>query len=204
MFYLIYKITNNINGKHYIGCHKTSDKNDGYMGSGKLIVRAIKKYGIENFSKEIIVECSNSAEMFSKEKELVILCAESYNLKSGGAGGFDFINGDEILRIAKNKKAREITNSRHHDKLSEWGSKGGRVNIEKHGVNQKWLESGRTSFLGKTHTKETKQSIGNKNSIHQSGDKNSQFGTMWITNGVDVKKVKKTSVIPEGWRKGRK
>lgn len=27
---------------------------------------------------------------------------------------------------------------------------------------------------------------------------------MWITNGTENKKIKKDSIIPEGWRKGRK
>jgi hypothetical protein len=54
MYYLIYKITNLINNKIYIGKHITKDKNDDYMGSGKLITRAIEKYGLENFKKEII------------------------------------------------------------------------------------------------------------------------------------------------------
>lgn len=35
------------------------------------------------------------------------------------------------------------------------------------------------------------------------GEHNSQYGTMWITNGIQNKKIKKDQVIPQGWRKGR-
>jgi hypothetical protein len=44
MFYIIYKITNKINGKIYIGKHQTKDVQDSYMGSGKRLRYAIKKY----------------------------------------------------------------------------------------------------------------------------------------------------------------
>ena len=52
-----------INNKIYIGCHKTKDKNDGYFGSGKYLKNAIKKYGIENFKKEVLHYCSSMDEM---------------------------------------------------------------------------------------------------------------------------------------------
>lgn len=208
MFYTIYKTTNKIDGKIYIGKHKTNDLDDGYIGSGKYLKHAIEKYGIENFKKEILFQFDNEDETNAKEAELVteefVKEDTNYNLCPGGNGGFGYINSNEELRIEKNKKARSITNTRHKEKLKSWAAKGGTTTYEKHGVNVKFLEAGRNSFLGKTHTLETKSLIGEKNSKHQKGNGNSQFGTMWITNGDDNKKISKNEPIPDGWVNGRK
>jgi hypothetical protein len=95
MLYIIYKILNKVNDKFYIGTHKTKNINDGYMGSGLYITRAIKKYGIENFQKEILHIFTNKKEAFAMEKELVnkdlLSDPMCYNLKEGGQGGFDHI-----------------------------------------------------------------------------------------------------------------
>lgn len=90
MIYEIYKITNKLNGKYYIGFHKRHDKEKlyDYMGSGKLIKRAIEKYGKENFEKEILFEYDNEHDAINKERELVdvsfVMNENTYNLSIGG------------------------------------------------------------------------------------------------------------------------
>lgn len=92
MNYIVYKITNKINNKIYIGCHKTENINDDYMGSGTLIRRAIGKYGLENFEKIVLYNFDNKLDMLKKEAELVnrefIKRNDVYNLVEGGGGGW--------------------------------------------------------------------------------------------------------------------
>ena len=91
--YCIYRITNLINGKTYIGQHRYEDINDDYMGSGIYLVRAQKKYGIKNFKKEII--CKNvqykatidDMEKFYIKKEREQNPNGCYNITDGGQGG---------------------------------------------------------------------------------------------------------------------
>ena len=94
--YTVYMITNLINGKTYIGCHKTKDLNDNYMGSGVNVIKAIKKYGKENFKKEYLFIFDNPQDMFEKESILVdsefIKSDKNYNISKGGEGSFDYIN----------------------------------------------------------------------------------------------------------------
>ena len=91
MYYYIYKITNNINGKYYIGAHKSYIMEDSYMGSGKLIQSAVKKYGKDNFTKEVLFNFQSESEMYAKEAEIVnqqfCQLEETYNMAPGGTGG---------------------------------------------------------------------------------------------------------------------
>ena len=94
MFYTIYKTTNLINNKFYIGKHQTTDPNDSYYGSGKAIKEAILKYGKENFQKEILFIFQTEEEMNAKEKELIteefVNRKDTYNMGVGGEGGSHF------------------------------------------------------------------------------------------------------------------
>ncbi len=97
MYYIIYKTTNLINGKYYVGKHQTNNLEDGYQGSGNLIRRAFKKYGIENFSTVILEVYDAEWKMNLAEKILVVCDKEvSYNLCSGGKGGFGYINENNL------------------------------------------------------------------------------------------------------------
>ena len=91
MFFIIYKTTNLINNKIYIGYHatKTPYNFDGYYGSGILLNRAIKKYGEENFKRETLYVFNTPEEALEKEKEIVnedfIQRNDTYNIHTGGA-----------------------------------------------------------------------------------------------------------------------
>jgi len=123
MKYTIYKITNKINNKYYIGVHKTDKPMDSYMGSGIAIKRAVKKYGKSNFSKEILFTFKNEQEAYNKEKILVteeiIKDKNCYNMMPGGEGSWAKINelhkGKVLVR--KSLEENNIWMDRNDDKI---------------------------------------------------------------------------------------
>jgi hypothetical protein len=218
MFYTIYKTTNLINGKIYIGAHKTDCLEDGYLGSGKLLKLAIEKYGVKNFNREWLAIFDNPEDMFLLEYELVneefVCCLDNYNLKVGGAGGFDYINttkknlygkngqpgfGGENLLSGKSEIKNLLIQKGKFEQFKQNCSMALKSRYDTGSVN---------GFLGKKHTEATKQLIGKKNSVNQSGIRNSQYGTCWVYHIlVGNKKIQKELVplyIDQGWIKGRR
>jgi len=158
MFYTIYKITNKLDNKTYIGMHQTNNLDDGYMGSGKLLKRAINKHGINNFVKEILHVFDNLSDMIAKEAELVRCDETTYNLCEGGHGGFGYINKNSLavqnftkenaknfsLKGNKNKKLR-------FENDTQWR--------EKELKRLKQMASLSSRFSNKKHSEETKRKM---------------------------------------------
>lgn len=153
VFYL-YKITNKIDNKIYIGCHQTKNINDGYMGSGKHIKRAVAKYGTENFIKEVLSLHTSANEMYDAEANIVTKEFASnlstYNIAEGGRGGYRgectykstqrsdkirnaHINKASVMDIFGNKSRVDVNDPRLLSKELVGITKGKRVVKDKDG-----------------------------------------------------------------------
>ena len=90
--FYVYKTTNLLNGKIYIGKSKYRPYYESYYGSGLIIEAAIKKYGKENFKKEILEEFETEEEAFMAEASYIQQYNSTnseigYNIDKGGPGG---------------------------------------------------------------------------------------------------------------------
>lgn len=211
MHYLIYEIRHNKTGKTYIGKHQTSDINDDYMGSGKLIRRALQKYGSDAFTKTILFDFSTVDEMNAKERELVTeeFCqrTDTYNICEGGKGGWSYVNRTERNNsnahgIAIHSELRAMGHRAFLSRMQSEDFRRSRNARISASLCQHFAEH-EHQWKGRRHTNESKNKIGKANADKVRGENNGRFGTMWITNEIDSKVIHKTDAIPDGWRKGR-
>jgi hypothetical protein len=201
-YHYIYKITCLRNNRYYIGMHSTDDLEDGYMGGGKRIKNSVKKHGKDAHRKEILEFFENREDLKNREIQLVneelLSDPMCMNLQFGGGGGF--IDPEHQMKCSlagakspgrtekSSKKLRELLkDNEYKEKYKEKISEGRRG------------QPGNKAMLGKNHDIGT---ILKMKESHKK-DKNSQFGTRWITNGSDEMKIKQEE-IPEGWNLGRK
>lgn len=201
----VYSVRNRVNGRAYIGVHKTEDPNDSYMGSGKLIRLAVAKHGSENFEKTVLAVFETPEEAFELEASLVtedrLESGELYNLKVGGEGGWDFANKVRTPehRLAAGKAGQEALKRLGRGVFAPgWRS-----------LHAKKLAASSSNLLkcnwsGRKHSEATKAKMSASHQGKRAGAKNGQYGTMWITNGMESRKILRDEAIPEGWRQGRK
>ncbi len=186
MFFIIYKTTNMITNEYYIGKHYTENLNDGYLGSGSKFTEDVKKYGKENFFRNILQFCKSYDEMNEAEakwiNENTMNDPMCLNLRTGGEYNVK-ISDEYRKKISKgklgqkwNKEMRDKMNSimsspefKEKQRITHLGKtpwNKGQKNVYSDETKQKMSEAKRGEkhfFYGKHHTEETKKKISEAN-----------------------------------------
>lgn len=157
---IIYKTTNLINGKIYVG--KDSKNSPSYLGSGKYFKKALQKYGRKNFVKETLDHAKTMDELCEKEIhwiDVLDACDPDigYNLTKGGIGQHGYKQSPETIakRVSKTKGQKRTAAQKARMSRAQKGkivSKEGRRNISK-------ALTGNKYNLGKKHSDETKRKM---------------------------------------------
>lgn len=199
-FCFVYRTTNLTNGKYYIGCHCTFKLDDGYLGSGMRILRAVLKYGRESFSLEILQFFETRELALAREKELVTeellkdpMCM---NIQLGGNGGWSREQCIKLSRRAIEKRRNDPEKNQAHlnrcsDRFKKLHSQG-KIQIP--------------NWTGRKHSQESIEKM-KKAHANQSGNRNSQFGSCWIRKdgtSMKIKRVDLDQFLNDGWCLGRK
>lgn len=213
-YHYIYKTTNILNGKYYIGMHSTDDLDDGYIGSGKRLRYSVNKHGIENHIHEVLEFLPSRESLGAREAELVNeetlsdpLCI---NLKYGGDGGFaDPVGSGKKggLISGKNPENRRRWAMAHSKKLKTDPMYSEKFSLAMSTAIKDSHATGTKFFHGKSHTNETKNKMRLSATGKHLGSKNSQYGTCWINNGSEAKKIHLDELelyVTTGWTRGRK
>lgn len=192
MHFIIYETTNKINGKKYRGAHMCDSLLDTYLGSGNLLRKAILKYGIENFERVILEECDSLESMFLQEAKYVdstwVENPNTYNLKIGGEGGWDYINKTG-LRWNEEKKRLHSIEMKKKRSSGEWGPKSPTLGFKnKKHSNETKNRIAESSELSK---EEIQQRIYDWNSIPDVRGKITKMSKMWNVSHTQVRRFTK-------------
>lgn len=126
MYGYIYKTTNLVNGKIYVG-KKKGEFTNSYKGSGRYLKNAFLKYGFDNFSVELIEYCEDLQIQNEREKYWIKYYRDMntpmYNISKGGDGGdtyYDLSESDRQIRVAKIRQSSHFNNLSKSDRLKAW------------------------------------------------------------------------------------
>lgn len=210
--HFIYKTTNLINNKFYVGMHSTDNLEDGYFGSGKILKYSVRKHGISNHRFEILEFAESRESLKKREAEIVneelLSDPLSMNLKYGGEGGWDQVNENTSSEERKRRQSKGAVNlnlrAESDSELKQRMSNARQKNMKKlHAEGAVKFNN----FAGKEHSLESKSKIGQSMKSAVLGERNSQFGTCWICFEDKVKKIKSVELevwTNLGWQRGRK
>lgn len=220
-YHFIYKTTCLTTEKFYVGMHSTDNLDDGYLGSGKILGYSRKKYGDESHRLEILEHCDSRDELKRREKEIVNedLLADplNMNLMFGGEGDWRAVNAR--LTPEQRTKAGLAGGFANRDKWSEETKK--RVSEINSIISSDYQAKFRHEHpeLAAEFTRRacegarTAESIAKRKNTfkergHSQGEKNSQFGTCWVTppgeKPIKIRKEFLDEFIKNGYLLGRK
>lgn len=190
----IYVTTNKVNGKIYVGMHRvqTDEIDNKYFGSGKVLRKAIEKYGKENFTCDIIEWCDSDEELSTREiywiKQLNAMDKNiGYNMNEGGIGGW------KIDVAGKNNPMYGV--HRYGEDNPNFGNK--RSDSSKKKQSDSIAASGghygkNNPMYGRKHSDEAKIKMSKIHKGQRSpmlgikGEMNPNYGTHWWCDGINA------------------
>lgn len=224
MYGYIYVTTNLINKHMYIGQHKYNINkiDESYLGSGTLFLKALKKYGKENFKVEMLGIAHTKKELNQLEKYFIATFIDKYgkgmlyNMAEGGQGGNNSpMTPERKANISKARKGQKLDpkraqmlqnmrtgrivseESKLKARLSNLGQARSEEARKNMSLNHADVNGIKNPFFGKKHTPETLKKI-SESAKGRNSNKN------WINNGIkntliDLSK----NPLPDGWKIGR-
>lgn len=205
----VYLTTNKINGKQYVGSHN-GEINDGYLGSGLLILKAIRKYGKENFKIELLEECYPDNNQILEESYIEkynTLIPNGYNISPTGGHG---LKQSKLNETTKQKiKSKQKGKKKISYFIEKYGNKEGKKKYkesEEKRINKikgfkhtkESLEKIRKSSKGRLCSEERKRKIGAANRVKSIGNsshlgcehsdktkellRKQKLGKLWVKN----------------------
>lgn len=203
MYGYIYKTTNLINGKIYVGKHHYDGFDRNYYGSGKYLWNAIHKYGKENFSVEMLDTANSRAELNDKEQYWIRKLNSKdkrvgYNLTYGG-DGMSPMPDDVRQAISQTLSGRKLSDSPEDVEKRSQAQRGKHhlTDEQIHALHIARINSGCYS-RHKPMSQETKKKIGKAN-----GHPKDKF---WVTNGEEDKFILKVDLqkyLDRGYVRGQ-
>lgn len=197
--------------------HSTDNLQDGYIGSGKLLWRSIKKYGAEQHVCEVLEHLLSREALRLRETQLVndklLQDPMCMNLAVGGEGGWEHVNA---LLTQEHYQCAGLLGA-HATAKSYWSTIAARKKRSEDLKADYASGARRASGCSLRHAEMTErakqpQAISRRKATyaerkHQQGIANSSFGTRWVHKDGVVKKVKLERLdasIADGWLLGRK
>lgn len=186
MYGIVYVTVNKINGKRYIGQHKTSREKDSYLGSGKILKEAIKTYGRKNFERYTLYRAETEEELDQKEIEFISAFNAThnpkyYNINEGG--NVNRMCGENNPMYGKRGSLAPWYGRRHTDEEKE--------------LMREHMTGENNPNYGKTLSQEQREKI----SKSTKGKKHWHYGQHWSDEVKE--KISKAHIGKPGWAKDK-